>query len=109
MITKLSYGSYFYISLLTTSSGYVHRITSFWKTIFSNIVHCWNYPHINSKADSHNVVYNDDLTDSIYKPGLWENITKNIEIREEDKILNLRIDVPQSVTEVIHVQEEGKN
>ena len=55
------------------------------------------------------MIYNNDLTDSIYKPGLWENITKNIEIREEDKILNLRIDVPQTVTEVTHVQEEGKN
>ena len=55
------------------------------------------------------MIYNNDLTDSIYKPGLWENITKNIEIREEDKILNLPIDVPQTVTEVIHEQDEGKN
>ena len=54
------------------------------------------------------MVNNDDFTDSIYKPGLWENITKNIEIREEDKILNLPIDVPQTVAEVIHVQGEGK-
>ena len=55
------------------------------------------------------MIYNGDLTDSIYKPGLWENIPKNIEIREEDKILNQRIDVPQTVTDVRHVQEEGKN
>ena len=55
------------------------------------------------------MIFNYDLTDSIYKPGLWENITKNIEIKEEDKILNLPIDVPQTVTEVIHEQEEGKN
>ena len=55
------------------------------------------------------MVNNGDFTDSIHKPGLWENIPKNIEIRDEDKILNLRIDVPQTVAEVIHVQEEGKN
>ena len=45
---------------------------------------------------------------SIHKYDLLKNMTKNIKMRDEDKMQNLPIDVPPIVVEVAHTKHEGE-